>query len=298
MSNTEQTTTTTTAVAKASEKTVDAIISRVNDFVATGDIKLPPNYVPENAVRSAWLILQDLKDKNGNPALDVCTKESVANAFLRMVIKGLSVVKGQGYFVVYGKDLKFDESYIGDIAIAKRDAGVLDVKAQVIYKNDEFEYQTDVQTGRMKIIKHVQKFENISMGNILGAYAIATLSDGTYDTEIMTKEQITAAWNQSPTKGQSPAHKNFPDEMSKKTVIGRLLKVRNGSSNDEALFGANDDQTTASVNQEVKEKANKQELEFDKHTVVETKPIPVEEAKEAVLRPEPAKAGQPLEMKF
>lgn len=286
-------TATTTAVAKTSEKTVDAIISRVNDFVATGDIKLPPNYIPENAVRSAWLVLQEVTDRNGKPALEVCTKESVANAFLGMVLKGLSVVKGQGYFIPYGTKLEFSESYIGTIAIAKRDAGVLDVKAQVIYKNDVFEYETDVQTGRMKITKHIPKFENVSMGNILGAYAIATLADGTFDTEIMTKEQIEKSWQQGATKGQSPAHKNFPDEMSKKTVINRLLKIRIGSSNDEALFSDSEDQTTVSVNQVVKEKANKQEIAFDDVVVLkEENPI------SAPATQEPVKAGQPLEMKF
>lgn len=282
--------TNTTALApKASEKTVDAIINRVNDFVSTGDIKLPPNYIPENAVRSAWLVLQEVTDRNGKPVLEVCTKESVANAFLGMVLKGLSVVKGQGYFIPYGNKLEFSESYIGTIAIAKRDAGVIDVKAQVIYKNDVFEYETDIQTGRMKITKHVPKFENVSMGNILGAYAIATLADGTFDTEIMTKEQIEKSWQQGATKGQSPAHKNFPDEMSKKTVINRLLKLRIGSSNDEALFSDNEDQQMASVRQEVKDNANKQAISFDEVVVMEEEKSPTQE---------PEKESKPIKPLF
>src|SRR5690606_20371926 len=196
------------------EATVDNVLSRIASIQATGELVLPANYIPENAVRAAWLILQELTDKQGRPALEVCTKESIANAFLDMVTSGLSVAKKQGYFVVYGNKLQFDQSYIGDIAVAKRVANVKEVNAVTVYKEDVFEYEVDANTGRKRVIKHDQKLSNIDPNKIVGAYAIVSYNDGTTDTEIMTLGQIHTSWQMGGSKGNSPAHKNFPDQMA------------------------------------------------------------------------------------
>ena len=58
----------------------------------------------------------------------------------------------------------------------------------------------------------------------------------------MSISQIKSAWGQGATKGSSPAHKNFTDEMAKKTVIGRACKMIINSSDDAYLFeGKNDE---------------------------------------------------------
>ena len=49
---------------------------------------------------------------------------------------------------------------------------------------------------------------------------------------------------QGATKGGSPAHKNFGDEMAKKTVIGRACKILIGMSDDSALFDEPDETET------------------------------------------------------
>ena len=255
-----------TGLKKFEEKTVESILSKINDFLSTGDIVLPPNYVPENAVRSAWLMLQDVVDRNQRPALEVCTKQSIANAFLEMVIKGLSVVKKQAYFVVYGTELSLDESYFGAITIAKRDANVKEPKAVIIYKDDVFEYEIQ-ENGRKRVIKHVQSFSNIDNDKIIGAYSVITYNDGSTDTEIMTLAQIKKSWEMGGSKGNSPAHKNFPDQMAAKTVISRSLKLASNSSDDSALM-RDTDPVDASVKAEIKEKANKKPMTFDDEAVI------------------------------
>ena len=72
---------------------VDTVLSKIKDFEEAGELKLPTNYSAANALKSAWLILQETKDRNDKPALVVCTKESVANALLDMVVQGLSPMK-------------------------------------------------------------------------------------------------------------------------------------------------------------------------------------------------------------
>ncbi|WP_231464767.1 recombinase RecT [Pedobacter sp. Leaf132] len=254
--------------AKFQEGTVDSILKRVSDFQSTGELVLPTNYVPENAVRAAWLMLQETVDRNDKPALEVCTKESIANAFLEMVTKGLSVVKKQCYFVVYGNKLSLEDSYIGKIAIAKREAGVKEVNAVTIYEGDVFEYENDVETGRKKIISHKQSLKNINPDKIVGAYAIVCYVDGTRDCEIMTLPQIQKAWAQGGAKGNSPAHKNFPDQMAEKTVINRALKIDVGSTDDSTLVK---DRVYENVSHEIRNQANTKEIDFEDATVVDDK---------------------------
>jgi recombination protein RecT len=64
---------------------------------------------------------------------------------------------------------------------------------------------------------------------------LTILEDGTKNLEVMNMAQIRKAWDQGATKGNSPAHKNFPDQMCKKTVTNRAVKLLISSSDDSAL---------------------------------------------------------------
>lgn len=228
------------------ENIADQVLNRIEQFQADGGITIPANYSVENNMKSAWLILQATEDRNGNKALSVCTKESIANALFDMVLQGLSVSKKQGYFIVYGNKLEFQRSYFGTVALAKRTGGITkEPVANVIYEGDNFAYSIDPETARIKIIKHEQKIENIDNNKIKAAYALVTMPDGETQVTIMSMQQIRAAWNQGATKGNSPAHKNFAEEMAKKTVIGRACKMVINSSDDAWLYeGKGDDMDT------------------------------------------------------
>lgn len=231
------------------ENISDQVLEKVNKFTADGALILPRNYSVENNMKSAWLILQETLDRNGKPVLEVCTKASVANALFDMVLQGMSVSKNQGYFIAYGNKLEFQRSYFGTVALAKRVHGgiVTEPVANVIYDGDEFIYTIDPSTGLVKIVKHDQKLENIDDSKIKAAYAIVTYADGKTQTTIMTIDQIKKAWNQGATKGQSPAHKNFPAEMCKKTVIGRACKLVINSSDDAWLYDGKSDEDDVDV---------------------------------------------------
>lgn len=221
----------------------EQVLARIEDFQKTGGMVLPKDYSVENHMKSAWLILQATTDRSGQQALAVCTKESIANALLDMVLQGLAVSKKQGYFIVYGNKLEFQRSYFGTVALAKRTGGIkTEPVANVIYEGDEFIYTIDPKTARISIVKHEQKIENIDNNKIKGAYALVTLADGSTQVTIMSMAQIRAAWGQGATKGNSPAHKNFAEEMAKKTVIGRACKTIINSSDDAWLYeGKRDD---------------------------------------------------------
>lgn len=271
---------------------VDSVLAKITKFEETGELKLPANYSAANALKSAWLILQETKDRSDRPALTVCTKESIANALLDMVVQGLSPMKKQCYFIVYGSKLTLQRSYLGTLAIAKRVGGVLTAVANCVYEGDEFIFSVDPQTGLKKIIKHEQTLENLDASKVKGAYAILNTEDGRSIVEIMNIAQIKQAWMQGATKGGSPAHKNFGDEMAKKTVIGRACKVLIGMSDDSALFDEPDDtETDTTVGHraaQIEGAANKKHLG------------PVEDAKFEEVKPtapvqQPATAATPQE---
>lgn len=252
-------------VAIAEKNIADAVLQKIQVFQETNTLNVPKDYSAPNALRAAWLILQETKNMDKRPVLEVCTKESIANALLKMVTQGLNPVKKQCSFIAYGNTLTLQREYAGTIAIAKRDAGVVKVSANVVYAGDEFEYEINPETLDKKITKHIQTLDSLGAAEIKGAYAIVEYANGSRKTEIMSMAQVRKSWEQGPTKGQSPAHKNFPDQMAMKTVINRSLKIDVNSSDDAALFEDDmpaDDQRTANVKQEITDNANTKELGF------------------------------------
>ena len=261
--------------------TVDVVAAKVKEFQERGELHFPANYSPENAMKSAWLILQSTKDKNHKPALEVCTRDSVANALLDMVVQGLNPAKKQGYFIVYGNQLVFQRSYFGTMAVTKRVTGATSIDANVIYEGDEVDYE--LVNGRITNLTHKQKFGNINKDKILGAYATITLPGGEVYTELMTYDEIKTAWSKSqmwgkdqkePRKGST--HDEFAQEMAKKTVINRACKKFLNSSDDSSLVmkhinRADEIAEEAAVEEEIKNNANGEvlDIEIEAHEVNE-----------------------------
>lgn len=257
------------------ENISEQVLSRIEQFQKDGSMILPKNYSVENHMKSAWLALQEVEDKDHHKALQICTKESIANSLLDMVLQGLSVSKKQGYFIVYGNKLIFQRSYFGTIALAKRTGGIVsEPVANVIYEGDDFQYEIDPKTAKVAIVKHSQKLENIDNSKIKGAYALVTLADGTTQVTIMSMQQIRAAWGQGATKGNSPAHKNFAEEMAKKTVIGRACKAIINSSDDAWLYDGKEDDADSDKASMQRDAAQHSDVQIIDTTAVEFDDVP------------------------
>lgn len=249
-------------------KVVDLVADRIRGFQESKQIDFPPGYSVENALKSAWLILQSTQDRNKKPALEVCTKVSVANALLNMAIQGLSPVKNQCYFIVYGNQLTLSRSYFGTMAVTKRVSKASDIYAQCIFEGDNVDYE--ILDGNVRIKSHTQSFGNIKNDKILGAYCVIKFSDGRPDfARIMTMEQIQASWNKSQmsSTADNSTHKQFPVDMSLRTVINKTCKMLINTSDDmnllvESLLNS-DDTTEAQITAEISEKANRETLEFE-----------------------------------
>jgi recombination protein RecT len=257
-------------VAQVKNDISSQVLSKIDAFQNSGELKLPKDYNVENALKSAYIILSDPK----NNILAKCDKSSVAEALLKMVVYGVSPIKKQCHFIPYGEKLECSISYAGNIAIAKRYGKLKSIKANAVFEADTFEFEVDQKTGLRKVTKHIQTLESVGSNKIKGAYAVYEMTDGTIDVEVMSITQIQAAWNQGGAKGNSPAHKNFADQMAIKTVINRACKLLISSSDDSVLYDPLDEEnaidvTNENVKHEVKTKANKQPIDFQDAEVIE-----------------------------
>jgi recombination protein RecT len=280
----------------AKKEITESVLAKVNSFKETGQLVLPKDYSPANALKGAMLVLQEAKDKNKKPVLEVCTRESIANSLLSMITEGLSVLKSQGYFIPYGNKLSWMRSYQGSIALSKRVANVKEVNANVIYKGDDFTYGIDVETGRKKVLKHDQSIDNIKNEGIKGAYAVVVYNDGSTDIEVMTIQEIEQAWSQGYGKGDT--HKKFTQEMAKKTVINRACKTPINASTDAHLNLNNNDQDL----EEQKSSFNRQN-ESVKTESLEAEDVEFEDAEEvkeekASVKKEPSETKEKNELNF
>ena len=93
----------------------------------------------------------------------------------------------------------------------------------------------------------------------------------------MNMEQIRNAWNQGTMKGNSPAHKNFPDQMAIKTVINRVCKKYVNAADDSDKIADLISKTAEEVDNELEiemaENANAKELPLDEIEEVEYEEI-------------------------
>lgn len=245
-------------------------------------LKLPVNYNASNALKSAFFKLREVKDKNGKPALEVCTRESIANALLDMVVQGLSPAKTQCYFIVYGSQLQLNRSYFGTQAVLKRLTNVKDIWANVIFDGDEFDYE--IAGGREKLLKHETNFLNRDNA-ILGAYAVVKTNNDEEILTVMTRKEIDASWGQSKSKQQT-VHSKFPQEMAKRTVINRAAKAFINTSDDsdllvEAINNSTENEyendrvdvtPEAEAQQQIAENANSEELDITDADYTEVDP--------------------------
>lgn len=270
-----------TGVGIVKADTVDVVAAKVRKFQENGELHFPANYSPENAMKSAWLCIQETKDRNGRPALEVCTKTSIANSLLNMVVQGLNPAKKQCYFIVYGNQLTLQRSYFGAIHIAKTvDPSIEDVTAHVVYE-DELE-SFDIQTvdGYDVVVGHRKNpFRKPGSSEIVGAYATVIYSDGRRRSTVMSMADIKKAWSMSKagairSDGElNPAstHAKFTEEMAKKTVINRACKAIINTSDDSTLLmkayrETDADIAEAEAQEEIQANANQAPLLVDNDT--------------------------------
>lgn len=252
----------------------DQVIARVEELSKVGFV-MPKDYLYVNAIKASMLVLQELKDKNGKPALEVCTPTSVASALFEMAIKGLDVSKKTAYFICRGDKLCLHESYFGKALQVKRIYPNFDPHPVVIHEGDEFVYTIDPETGYKKLVKHEQKLENLDK-DFVGAYMYIPTADGKQDLYIMSKKQILTSWSKSSSR-EMGTHKAFSEKMCGKTLVNSACNMIINSTPDLA-YASNENEDGEEYN----------EKQIPNHTVTD-----FVEAEEVVESADPKPSNNP-----
>lgn len=175
---------------------------------------------------------------SGNDQLSKYPVAQLAPAIMRGAMLGLDFFNKEAYLVPYGQQVQFQPSYTGLVKLAKKYGGVADVKAEIVREGDEF--TTRMVDGRQSFEFNPKPFND---GQIVGAFAVATMQDGSLRVERMTKAQLDKVKLMSKAQGGN-AWKLFPEEMYKKAVIRRLCKgitIDFENTEQARLFRADDD---------------------------------------------------------
>lgn len=276
-------------IADLTEKNiVTKVGQQIQNHLERGLLQLPEDYSVANAIKSAYLELQNVLDSSKKPALQVCTQASVINAIMNMAIQGLNPAKKQCYFIVYGNQLTCQRSYFGDIAIVQRILPGSEVYFEVVYEGDEFQYE--IRLGKKHIAVHKQDPKNINDKKIEGAYCGIINSDGIdLGMVYMPFAKIQGSWAMSKSRNDSSPHAKFASEMALRTVIRKRCKTIINSSNDEmlqlAIKESEQDQAEAAIDMEISENGNGEVLAITAEAESQTGLAVVSET-QAVHQPE------------
>ena len=217
------------------------VLNRVDEMCKVG-FTMPKDYNYVNAVKATMLKLQEVKDKNGKPALEVCTPASIQSALFAMVVKGLDVSKNQAYLVVYNDKLQLQESYFGKVLQVKRIFPEWEPRPNIVHEGDTFKYAVNPETGRRELVEHTQSLENLDKP-IVGGYIYLPCADGGKDLYCMTYKQIVVAWNKSRSGGATA--KQFPEKMAMKTLVNSGCTMVINSTPSQSNIADNSDDPNA-----------------------------------------------------
>lgn len=156
------------------------------------------------------------------PGLLECTPQSVFAACLNCAKDGLLPDGKEAALVKFrnkdGDVCQYMPMVRGLIKLARQSGEVATLSAQVVYEKDE--WHIDHASGERP--RHLP-YHDGPPGKVRLAYAIATFKDGTFQVEVMRRDEIEKVRNVSRAKNSGPWVDWF-EEMARKTVLRRLMK--------------------------------------------------------------------------
>lgn len=194
-------------------------LAKIQAYMELG-MTIPEGFSPANSLKKARFMLNDMK-VGGKPVLEVCTEESVMQALLESVAKGLDFSESQIYFIPRNNQMTTMESVYGRIVRAKRASKYYKPIVGYVHEGDIFDFGIDVNTGYTKIIEHKTSVENLDKP-FIAAYAYVTDNDGNTDVFVMTRKEWLKSWTKS-SNGASVA-KEFERDMIYRTIIKKSTK--------------------------------------------------------------------------
>lgn len=173
---------------------------------------------------------------NKSAQLQKCTNESRLQAVLNISNIGLTLnpASKEAYLIPRWNNLSksmeavLEPGYVGLVKLLTNAGSVKSILCQLVYESDTF--TVDLANNVQPVI-HRPELSRSKQGHLKGAYALATLADGTRQVEYMSVEEINEIRERSETykaftEGKIKSCTWISDygEMARKTVIKRIYK--------------------------------------------------------------------------
>lgn len=163
---------------------------------------------------------------NNTPELAQCTPISVLAALMNAAQLGLepNTPLGQAYLIPYKNkgtyECQFQIGYKGYIDLAYRNEQMQTIQAQVVYENDQFDYELGLEP------KLLHRPAYTDRGEMVFFYGLFRTVNGGYGFSVMAKPEMDAfakKYSKAFASSYSPWKTSYED-MAKKTVIKQALK--------------------------------------------------------------------------
>ena len=173
--------------------------------------------------REASFALQSMAN---NATLANTTIQSRIQCLLNLANTGLTLnpVQRLAYLVPRKGKCILEPSYMGLIKAVTDSGSVKLIRAEIVYQGDELEYETGIAIK----LRHVPYWRlGNERGEVMAAYSVAILHDGTPDVLAMGRDvldQIKGS-NESVKAGNFSPYKDWENEMFRKAPIRRHVKT-------------------------------------------------------------------------
>jgi phage RecT family recombinase len=203
------------------------------DFAAIEKAMQDAGFDVERVKREISFAIQSV---NRSAQLQKCSKESILQAVLNVANVGLTLnpAAKEAYLIPrYSSisralEVSLDPSYIGLVKLLTDTGSVKAMVCQIVYAGDQFDVDL---ANNLSPVVHRPQLSSAQRGNVVGVYALATLSDNTRQVEWMDLAEIEGIRDRSETykafkngKIQSCTWASDFGEMARKTVIKRIYK--------------------------------------------------------------------------
>jgi recombination protein RecT len=145
-------------------------------------------------------------------------RRSLLLSLQRAAQDGLMPDGREGAIVLFGNQATWMPMVAGLMKLARNSGEIASISAHVAYKGEKFR----VVLGDEERIEHERDLD-MADGEIVAAYAVATLKNGEKIREVMTRAQIEKVRNVSRAKNNGPWVQWY-DQMAIKSAIRRLSK--------------------------------------------------------------------------
>jgi len=194
------------------------IVSRMKPQLA---LAIPTHLSADRMMRIALTAISN------NPKLADSTPESFLGALMASTQLGLepNTPMGQAYLIPYYNNKKramecqFQIGYKGMLDLCYRSKEFNVIQTGIIFENDFIEYEKGFET------KLVHKPALTNQGDLVAYYALYKTTSGGRNLEIMSPEAVEAHAKKFSKSFSSGPWKNHFDEMAKKTVLKKVLKI-------------------------------------------------------------------------